>query len=346
MRWERLRPALEALAEVAPTPLMGLVYGAGFEDRAELLARIAARWPLIGNDEATVARLKDPISFFGTLDRLGIPHPATAIERPAAGAGWLAKVRGGSGGSHIAPSRLKEPGLNVYYQERVEGRAVSALFVADGKEARALGFSEQWAAPSGRSPWRYGGAARPAALPAGTEAAMTEAVEKAAGAFALGGLGSADFIVGDGMPLLLEINPRPGATLDIFDSDRAPLLRLHAEGVKGGLPPSRLHLPEAMASATVFAPESLQIPAGMVWPEWAADRPKPAEWIDKSRPICTVLARAKTREHAKHLVEARISEVLTKIQKLMGETCERDGRRENSASRGVAERQRQGGAAR
>ncbi len=61
--------------------------------------------------------------------------------------------------------------------------SVSALFVANGREARVLGFSEQWTAPSKRSPWRYGGAVRPARLAAAASEAMVSAVERAASAF-------------------------------------------------------------------------------------------------------------------------------------------------------------------
>ena len=75
--------ALEALAAESPSPIFGLVYGSGFEDRPKLLTGIAKSWPLLGNDEATVAYLKDHESFFGELDRLGVAHPATASKRPA-----------------------------------------------------------------------------------------------------------------------------------------------------------------------------------------------------------------------------------------------------------------------
>ena len=152
--------ALDALAERAPSPIVGVVYGAGFEHRPELLRLIAKRWPLLGNDAATVERLKAPEIFFAELDRLRIAHPATTTERPANAGPWLAKKIGGAGGSHIVPSRLMKGAPDVYYQERVEGRAVSALFVADGSGARVLGFSEQWTAPRPPSLWRYGGAVR------------------------------------------------------------------------------------------------------------------------------------------------------------------------------------------
>jgi len=337
-RWGSLRRALDALAEAAPSPVLGIVYGAGFESRPELLRRIAGRWPLLGNDAATVARVKGPEGFFAALDRLHIPHPKTTTARPARGEDWLAKRSGGAGGSHIVPSRLGKAGSDVYYQERVAGGAVSALFVADGTRARVLGFSEQWTAPSPRSLWRYGGAVWPAALALNLARQMTSAVARAAEAFAIKGLASADFMVKDGLALLLEINPRPGATLDIFDSDSKSLLRLHLDAViDGKLPRTGLRFEDAMASAIVYAPEGVAMPPGMVWPDWVADRPKPSEWIDKNRPICTVLARAETKARAKRLVEARSTKVLASFRSSSrGDEGGQKSRRERNASDGVA----------
>ncbi len=136
MAWRSLSRALEALAASSPSPILGLVYGSGFEDRPRLLTRIAARWALLGNDEATVERLKSPDRFFAELDRIGVAHPATASECPAKGeraSAWLVKRKGGAGGSHIGVSGRAAKRGEVYYQERVEGRPVSALFVGDGR---------------------------------------------------------------------------------------------------------------------------------------------------------------------------------------------------------------------
>lgn len=349
-RWQTLYPALHALAGFAPTPIVGLVYGSGFEDRTELLRLIAKRWPLLGTDAATVARLKAPEHFFENLDRLGIAHPPTASEPPARGGTWLAKKRGGAGGSHIVPGRLARNATNLYYQERVFGRAVSALFVANGSGARVLGFSEQWTAPLASSPWRYGGAVCPANVSAPLARRMMAAVVKLAGAYAIKGIASADFLVREGEPLLLEINPRPGATLDIFDRGATPLLRLHLEAVREGRLPSRaLTFQDAMASAIVYAERGGPAPAGTDWPAWVADRPKPSEWIDKNRPICTVSARAGTAAGARRLVEARRRRVLQLFQDIgRGNAGERHGktRRGTDGSAGLAERQHKVGTAR
>src|SRR5262245_46063356 len=182
-RWRSLYPALCALAELAPSPVVGLVYGSGFEDRPELLRLIARRWPLLGTGAATVARLKSPEDFFATIDRLGIAHPPTQSEPPARGGRWLVKKRGGAGGGHIAPSRFAKARADIYFQEHAAGRAVSALFVANGGEARVLGFSEQWTSPLRSRRWRYGGAVCPANLSPSLARKMTATVKKLARAY-------------------------------------------------------------------------------------------------------------------------------------------------------------------
>lgn len=348
LRGESLLRGLRALAELAPSPILGFVYGAGFEDRPELLTLVARSWKLLGNDAPTVKRLKAPEIFFAELDRLGIPHPLTASERPAEGAGWLAKKRGGAGGSHIVPSRLMKGAPDVYYQERVQGRAVSALFVSNGSRARVLGFSEQWTAPAPMRHWRYGGAVRPAALSSAMARQMASAVMQIARSFKIKGLASADFMVKDAEALLLEINPRPGATLDIFDCGAKPLLGLHLEALREGrLPLRALKFEDAMASAIVYAENGGAAPSSMVWPEWSADRPKSSERIDKNRPICTVWARRGTKGRAKHLAEERICKILSAFQSVSrGDKGEQKGRNRRSAPNRVAERQRQGGATR
>jgi uncharacterized protein len=353
-RWRSLYPALSALAELAPSPVLGLVYGSGFEDRPELLKLISRRWPLLGTGASAVARLKSPETFFATLDRLGIPHPPTQNDPPARGGRWLAKTwlvkkRGGAGGSHITPSRVARAKADHYFQERVAGRAVSALFVACGGEARVLGFSEQWTSPLPSRPWRYGGAACPASLSPSLARKMTTTVKKLARAYPIKGLASADFLLCGEVPLLLEINPRPGATLDIFDRGKRPLLSLHIEAARQGKLPSRaLELHDAMASAIVYATCRAQAPADGAWPAWVADRPQPSEWIDKSRPICTVSARAGTVAGARRLAESRRRKILQLFQAASaGDAGERHGKKSAAKRReSLDERQRQVGAAR
>ena len=310
-----LEAALETLAANAPSPLLGLIYGSGFEDRPQLLGQIAERWRLLGNDAATVARINDPVHFFRALEQLAIAHPKTRREPPPKPDGWVAKRLGGAGGSHIRPAVTWTDRADLYYQELVSGRSISALFAASGGETIVLGFSEQWTAPAPGKPWRYGGASQPADISRAATERITGIVSRVAADFQLMGLNAADFVLQGDDPLLLEINPRPGATLDIFASTSTPLLAIHLDAVRHGAVPS--HVPvydDATASAIVFAPETLTIPTEMVWPSWAADLPTIGQRIDKERPICTLLARAGSAADARRLVQTRVGDMLTALK--------------------------------
>ncbi|ODR98895.1 hypothetical protein AUC68_06890 [Methyloceanibacter methanicus] len=248
------------------------------------------------------------------MGRYGIAHPETRLGAPRDPKGWIAKRRGGAGGSHIGLAGAPKDRADLYFQRLVPGRSISALFAAAGNDAVVLGFSEQWTAPAPGKPWRFGGACQPADLSRSASARMTEIILRLAAAFGLTGLNSADFVLQGDDPVLLEVNPRPGATLDIFASTPTPLLDIHLDAVQHGALPSRAPVFEsAAASAIAFAPETLTIPIQMAWPAWAADLPKIGQRIDKERPICTLLARAGSVDDARRLLQTRINDLLSAL---------------------------------
>ena len=305
---------LRAADHLAPAKTVPLVVGAGFEDRPALLARLAQGRRLLGNPPEVLVSIKDPKVFFPKLGGLGIPHPAVAFRRPAAPDGWLVKQRGAAGGGHIRAAGDGSPlSPRDYHQRRAAGRAVSALFLADGERARPLGFSEQWRASDRDGDYRFGGLARPAGLPARMVARLSEVVRCLAEAFRLVGLNSADFLVRDRDFDLLEVNPRPGASLDAFD--RTPgLFGLHCRACAGQLPDRWTGPADATALEILYAPSDLTIPGGVVWPDWAADRPAPGTVVRRGHPVCTVLAQAGAVGEARALTTARAAEVLASLQ--------------------------------
>ena len=298
-------------SSLAGRPL-GLVYGSGFEDRPDFLEEIAERLPLIGNTAETVRRVKDPRIFFSVLAACGIAFPEVALEPPGPEGNWLTKRIGGSGGSHISSRRGDAPAAGHYFQRRVDGRPVSALFLADGCGTQIVGLSEQWSSSDASAgAFRYGGAAQPAAVTGRQSAAITAAITTLVPAFDLRGLNSADFMVRAGDLDLLELNPRPGATLDLFDSGL--LFARHCDACAGTLSreqASAAGAQPARAAAVVYAPNALVVPAGVAWPTWAADLPCDGSVIDRDAPLCTVLAEAGSVEAARRLVGSRRAEVL------------------------------------
>lgn len=314
---EALLGAVAAVARQQGANLAGLVYGGGFENRPGRLAKLREVTSLLGNSPATVARCKDPGTFFPLLDRLEIAHPEVSPDPPKDLAGWLVKRAGASGGSHVQPLGSGLVGSDSYFQRRVPGRPVSLAFLADGSGACLVGLSEQWASPGGDG-FRYGGAVQPAELSAGLAGELAGAVARLVPAFGLKGLNSADFLIRERDFDLLEINPRPGASLDVFDRRGAGLFAAHCAACRG-----RLDKPAAaadgaadgaMAAAVVYAPERLSIPASFRWPAWAADLPESNSVIEPGAPLCSVQAEAASPKRARAEVNARGEEILTRLR--------------------------------
>lgn len=306
------RDALDAaLAKVIGTrEPCGVVCGTGFEDRPGLIAHMAQRLPILGNAAATVTSLKDPQALASLCRDCDIPHPDIALTRPADAQGWLAKRTGGAGGSHIRIATEHSATRGYYYQRVAAGVAVSAQFLADGTRALVVGFSEQWAAPTERQPFRYGGAVRPAHLAQESAGALADAVQRIAAAGQLRGLNSADFLVEGDQFRLLEINTRPSATLDIFEPPGGTLFALHMSACAGALVSHAPELVGAAATAIAYAGCDTTVPA-LDWPEWTADRPHAGTRVKAGEPLCTVLAAAASAAEARQLVEKRRASVLT-----------------------------------
>ncbi|TAL83149.1 MAG: ATP-grasp domain-containing protein [Beijerinckiaceae bacterium] len=286
----------------------GIVYGGGFEDRPQLIAELARHFRLYGNTAETVERVKDP-QWLATLCReLAIPHPEIRFARPRDPEHWLIKKSGGGGGLHIAlaSSRTAEPG--EYYQRRVSGQPISAMLLCAARsKLQILGLSEQWATASSGKPFRFAGAARPANIApelAGQIAAAAEAIAARAG---LVGLNSVDFLADNDGFHLLEINPRPGATLDIYSDCDGKIFVAHIDACEGRLPTAPLIFPRAAAASIVYTPIDLTPMPPLVWPEWCHDRQKPGTDLRKGDPVCTVSAEAESIAAARALLDERLA---------------------------------------
>lgn len=295
-----LEPVVARLCAVhAP---VGVVYGSGFDDCPGALAPLPRYAPLLGTPSQALERAKDPAGFARACAEAGLAHPEIRFAPPLSPAQWLVKRRGGCGGLHVLPAsagRAQRP--HEYWQARVDGRAVSLLFVRDSLALTAIGWSEQWTAPAAGAPFRYGGAAGPLDFEPAPD--LTPKLAALSGALGVRGLASADFL-DDGERLwLLELNPRPGATLDVFDDDDDCLIARHiAAFADGPAAPAEARRPRA--AEIVYADGDFVVPAGE-WPDWAADRPAAGAEIAAGAPVCTVYANDASVAGAKGLVDER-----------------------------------------
>ena len=302
--------ALDELCEKASGTPIGLVLGSGFEDKTKLMATLDQRYRLIGCSSQCVARAKDPDQLFPLLDTLGIAHPETSRTPPTNGAGWLSKVIGGAGGTHIRDcDAAPKASANRYFQRRIENAVPISVMAVASADGVALEMSRQWTAPSAQKPYRYGGAAIIAYSDSGTEQAMADAASTLVSQLGLKGIVSFDFMVTADGPFLIEINPRPGATLDIFDDHRGNLFRAHVEAFRTPeLWQKRLKPAFPFrASAILYADKGPLKVAQIKWPDWSADRPVKNSEIAEQQPIATVIAEGDTTKAARELCAKQLS---------------------------------------
>jgi predicted ATP-grasp superfamily ATP-dependent carboligase len=327
--WYRLPGSLEegidgaellALVRALGERIDGIVYGAGFETDPMLLGELARVAPLIGNTREVVAAVKDPFWFAELLRRLDLPHPEVAAS-PRPGIRWLRKRRGGSGGTHIERATAVSVAADGdhYSQAVAPGDPVSALFAANGRAARVIGLSAQWAVPTATRPFRYGGCAGPVHLAPKLRTEIERACRAIAAATGLVGLNSLDMLVTGDAFTILEVNPRPGATLDVFDRPSGPShWACHVNAVRGELPaPAAACAAGARAAMVVYADQARHVPAAFIWESGIADIPTPESCIPAGAPICTVMAAASDAGAARALTEERAATLLDRLPPLL-----------------------------
>jgi hypothetical protein len=292
----------------------GLVVGAGLEGDPPLLARLSELVPLCGNAPSTVTRVKDPVGFFGLLDELAIAHPAIAFSAPADLRGWLSKRVGASGGSHVRPA-ARSPGTARYYQRRAAGLSLSALFLADGRRAAIVGVSQQWTARSGGCRHAYGGAAGPVELAPRLRERLQSDLDALVASLGLVGCNSIDFLLERERYQVLEINPRPSATLDLYDAGwPGGLFEQHLLACRGRLPARLPAAPGARAHALVYAPRPVRLPSRFTFPQWCSDVPTVPAEVAAGMPVCTVHAVSSTARRARAQAAARRRSVELRLE--------------------------------
>jgi len=200
--------------------------------------------------------------------------------------------------------------LGLYYgallQKLQSGRTLSVLFAADGHEARVIGINEQWTAGVAQcAPYCYGGAVSGIVLSETVQARIATLLGRLVRATGLVGLNGLDFLLDGTEPCVLEINPRPTATIDLYDADfENGLLALHLRACRGELPDIR-RPDRSRAHAIVYAPAAFRVPARMRWPEWCTDIPEGGSLVPAGAPICSVHTMAGSSAQARNLVMAR-----------------------------------------
>jgi predicted ATP-grasp superfamily ATP-dependent carboligase len=319
---DRLLAALDGLRADG---LQGWIAGSGFDGRAELLAESALRLPLIGNAAATVAQVRDPQAFFAALDDAGIAYPPVTREWPADARGWLVKDAAGSGGAHIRAAErvsLRSLSASAYLQRERPGLPMSATFIANGRDAVVLGCNEQIVRRFGDWPFLYCGIVGPVPLPDAAREEAGRIVQVLTARFRLRGLGSLDFLL-DGERLeVLELNPRPPASLALYPHVGAGgPIEAHLQACTAGELPAVGRRPATVrGSEIVFARGPLRLEdrhaAWLAQQPDAHDLPRAGYTFSAGEPVCSVGAEGASPLAVREQLAQRRDALLTSLETL------------------------------
>ena len=295
-----------------------VIYTSNLENYPSLLKKFQRKSILLGNSPETLSRIRNPGIFFPFLERTGIPYPKTYFKDQKGKikqsdpeflqSMFLQKPIRSGGGFGITQIRVSEKKARQLIQEYIPGLPCSALFLANGQDSVLIGLTEQLIGLEefGSRGFRYCGnilgkvwrEAEGSHL-LGELAEITTLLTRE---FKLRGANGIDFILKDGVPYLLEVNPRYTAAMELIEKAyHLPIVEAHLNSLEGYLPAFNLtiHLEKGYwGKAILFAEKNLKVPP--IQRDWfergIRDIPREGEFIYKGEPVCTLFACGPTRE--------------------------------------------------
>lgn len=304
----------ELPAVVSELPATSWFYTGGLENEPEIVERISAIHPPLGNSVESLRLVRDPIWVENFLRSNGFPSLRVRAwtQPPPRDGSWLLKPQkscGGRGISHwTAESTLPvRSGNACYFQEFRRGLSISALYVAGSRGTELVGCFEQLNGESEFSRikgFAYRGSVYPVDLPDSAISMLGRLGSNLSRSASLHGIFGIDFIFADGNLWPIEINPRYTASCELLElARRCSLLSWVNPPISGFV--SGLNSRGFVGKQIVYSPVELRIerqlaPTPGIEELWelprVADLPSPGTEIPRGGPICTVYATGADRE--------------------------------------------------
>ncbi len=309
----------------APAPWL---YAGALENRPDIVRAISTRRPLWGCSPEALERVRSPRVLHDALTQAGLCSPDVVLsgeQIPATGR-WLVKPLASAAGFSIRDSAHSPTVPESFYaQQFVEGVNCSGLFVGHDLGALFLGATAQLSGADWlhAAPFHYAGNVGPLSLSESTTERFRRLGCVLANNFGLRGIFGVDCLLADGIPWVVEVNPRYTASVEVWEyAVKRSVLDLHRKVFEGD--PTRLaqiRMPaverECVGKGIYYAKETVTIPNDCPWrvPErgWTvgyempayADLPAAGDRIERGHPVLTILVRGASAEDCRQELEAR-----------------------------------------
>jgi predicted ATP-grasp superfamily ATP-dependent carboligase len=288
--------AMVALA--ADTDADAVVYGAGLENRPDLVRQLSDGRELLGTPAELLPTVRDPWEVAAAAKAAGARAPETRSihELPAPSGArpgmWLRKPLRGGGGRGVRGWMGGRLGATEILQRRAYGLSCSAVAIGNGREATPVGITEQLHRGSG---FQWAGNMTPPRVPDGEraelEGKLSAVCTEVTTRFGVRGAFGVDAIWDGHDAWVLEVNPRPPASLELFGPGG---FEAHVRGARRlGLP--TVGWPQVAGCAKVklvlFADRVMRAPDPTWWPSGLVyDIPHAGETIKRGAPVCTLIS--------------------------------------------------------
>lgn len=333
---------VSAALKLSPLPFL---YTGGLENFPALVDQIASHHTLWGNASEVLALIRDPFVLATTLTNAGFRFPPISRVPPIGAKGaeaWLVKPVASAGGMGIAfwsnpeitknvASAEKNP-TNVYYQQYILGLSGSAIYLCDRAGVELVAMNIQLVGEPGQ-PFVYRGNLTPMVCEPETCEEL-QRLGKFLHAWAgLRGVFGVDFILSEGRPWIIEVNPRYTASVELVEfSTGRSLLAEHRRAFDRGAPrPSqrRREAPGVLGKLVVYArkpsgfPKIEHITSRNVdtsnMPR-CADIPPAGERFAPGDPVLTLLGRGETAKVCQESLDRRADRWRRRIGRVDGLT--------------------------
>jgi predicted ATP-grasp superfamily ATP-dependent carboligase len=303
----------------------GTLLASGLEDSPRVLEELNDLIPIVGNPIESIRKVRDKPKFFRELERLAIPHPETVLARSleegkqaAKDIGYpvITKPTASSGGTGIRKANNREEFTKAYkqtaissrevlIQEFVAGDHVSVSLLSSRKgDVGILTLNEQLLDMQELypgEPFGYCGNIVPASVDDDTLKACSILGEKMATHFKLAGSNGVDIVVSEGVPNVIEVNPRFQGTIECVERVlRTSLVDSHIDACLGNtLPPlGETHNFNSCCIRLILYAQERSVVPNLSDFEEVRDAPLPRAIVEKGEPLCSIVVERETRVSA------------------------------------------------
>jgi predicted ATP-grasp superfamily ATP-dependent carboligase len=314
-----------------------VLLSSSLDDYTDILCELNEMVPILGNSPDIIRSIRERKKFFNALEKMGVPHPETAVvenlfeaKEAAAKMGYPVVVKPskgfGGGGVRLASNPLELEKVfqiakiddNVVVQKLIKGIHASISILAGKRSIQVLSINEQLLGlPSvyQKEPFGYCGNIVPLQVTNPIFEKCKLIAEKIALHFGLKGSNGIDIVISkDGTPYVIEVNPRFQGSLGCIEEVlELNLVNAHVKAclydeMPAIKPPSKFCTRLVLyAPNRVIAPD-LTILHG-IW-----NIPPPHSIIEKGEPICSILTEGESRKTSLREAESLARIIYSKLQ--------------------------------